>query len=560
MKFSKRLVYALVNNVFFAITLIVFGPYEIFITNINDFTFYFRDFWWILASVAAAYVIAATLIIAVLPWKIGRICVHLIFTFTLCSYIQAIFLNGKMQVMVGQLINWSTKTMVVNAAIWLAIIICSFLLFCLGKQYWNKIVLFIPGAVTVMQLTALVFLLITTEELHEETGYAYGGGYVSDQNMFDLSENKNVVVFLLDCFDVKVMNSILEKQPDILQDFDGFTYFPNSTSVYTRTYPSISYLLTGEMCYFDEKASDWVNEAFDKSTFMPSLYQNQIDIGVYTYDYYLGKDMKNHMDNYVFYDAPVRLEYVDTVKAMAKMILYRDMPYAIKEYFNYDVDLINYKVTGGLWMPGGVDEATVSKYKTFDDEWFYEQLERRGMSVADSTGTFRFYHLGSCHLDFSRMEDCGIRSLEIVNAYIDKMKELNIYKNSTIILVADHGFGGGCEGLEIPETLPLMLVKPSGVSEGEVQISNAPVSHTDFIPTVLSGFGLEYGEFGRTVFDISETEDRTRYCYYTAYHSNEEGEIELREYEVKGNALQHENFVFTGNRWDIMYSLNIIAR
>ena len=152
------------------------------------------------------------------------------------------------------------------------------------------------------------------------------GGYVSDQNMFDLSENKNVVVFLLDCFDVKVMNSILEKQPDILQDFDGFTYFPNSTSVYTRTYPSISYLLTGEMCYFDEKASDWVNEAFDKSTFMPSLYQNQIDIGVYTYDYYLGKDMKNHMDNYVFYDAPVRLEYVDTVKAMAKMILYRDMP------------------------------------------------------------------------------------------------------------------------------------------------------------------------------------------------------------------------------------------
>ena len=56
MKFSKRLVYALVNNVFFAITLIVFGPYEIFITNINDFTFYFRDFWWILASVAAVAV------------------------------------------------------------------------------------------------------------------------------------------------------------------------------------------------------------------------------------------------------------------------------------------------------------------------------------------------------------------------------------------------------------------------------------------------------------------------------------------------------------------------
>lgn len=378
--------------------------------------------------------------------------------------------------------------------------------------------------------------------------------------MFDLSENKNVVVFLLDCFDVKVMNSILEKQPDILQDFDGFTYFPNSTSVYTRTYPSISYLLTGEMCYFDEKASDWVNEAFDKSTFMPSLYQNQIDIGVYTYDYYLGKDMKNHMDNYVFYDAPVRLEYVDTVKAMAKMILYRDMPYAIKEYFNYDVDLINYKVTGGLWMPGGVDEATVSKYKTFDDEWFYEQLERRGMSVADSTGTFRFYHLGSCHLDFSRMADCGTRSLEIVNAYIDKMKELNIYNKSTVIILADHGFSGGGEGLEIPKTRPLMLVKPSGVSEGEVQISNAPVSHTDFIPTVLSGFDMEYGEFGRTVFDISETEDRIRYCYYTAYYSNEEGEIELREYKVVGDALQHENFVFTGNRWDIMYSYNIVAR
>ena len=107
--------------------------------------------------------------------------------------------------------------------------------------------------------------------------------------------------------------------------------------------------------------------------------------------------------------------------------------------------------------------------------------------------------------------------------------------------------------------VPILFVKPAGVTDGELQVSDAPVSHTEFIPTILDGFSLDYQEYGRAFYDIPETEDRERFYYYSALYTNEEGEVELREYKVNGDARKEENYHFTGNKWDIQYSQNIVA-
>lgn len=548
---KSKLLLSLMVNLFFTITLIIFGPFEIFISNSNDFSFTFKDFWYILALVGILYFFVSTFLLTILPEKLSDFLNTIIFTFTLCCYIQAMFLNGQMKVLVGRQIVWSTSAIIINLIIWLCIFIAIFLLKHFLTKNWKTIVQFLSGALTLMQLVALISLLITTPALSEEKN-----GYLSTKGMFELSKNDNVIVFILDYFDGTRMDAILSQDPDILEPFRGFTYFPNSTSVHSRTYPSITYLLTGNMCYFDSEPLSYINNAFDNSDFIPELYDNHINIGLYTFNQYLGTSIRSKLCNYV--PSKLSLNFSNTVKYMLQMVLYRDMPYLAKNHFIYDVNNINNDITNSS-QAALQAENIQPEYQNFNDEWFSSCLNENNLTVDDSNGAFRFYHLGSCHLDLTNPLPYGIRSLEIVNDYLDQMRSLGIYENSTIIIMADHGKSGGGETLDLPHktAVPLLLVKPAGASTEAIKTSDAPVSHTDFIPTVLSSFSLPHD--GQTFFEIPENSDRERYYYYSALYTDEEGEIELREYNVTGDARYTENYHFTGNTWDIQYSDNKVA-
>ena len=141
------------------------------------------------------------------------------------------------------------------------------------------------------------------------------------------------------------------------------------------------------------------------------------------------------------------------------------------------------------------------------------------------------------------------------------MREMGVYENSTVIITTDHGSSGSGEVLDMPHktAVPILFVKPAGVSGEELKVSDAPVSHTEFIPTILYGFSLDYKDYGRTIYDIDETEDRERYYYYSALYTHEGGEVELREYKVDGDARNEENYHYTGKKWDIQYSENAVA-
>lgn len=548
-KFRKKFLLTFCVNLFMAFTILVFGPMEIFISNSSDFQFTLADFWWMLSVFAAGYLIASTFIMALLPDKLCEAGSLLIFAFTLCCYVQAMLLNGKMKVLAGREIEWGNRTIVSNILTWFFIFIAVFAARYYLKENGRKIVQFLSLALVVVQLTALISLLITTDVLEEKNSY----GYVSNENMLELSGRKNVVVFILDSFDGKIMDTILAEDEKFLSPLQGFTYYPNATSVYSRTYPSVTYLLTGDMCRFDKEAQDYVNEAYDKSGFISTLCANDIEVGLYTFPIYIGDSAKTQMCNYVF--KKLKLDFKQVIRICGKMVLYRDMPYLFKSRFEYDVSSINNRVA----KYDGLNDAEL--YQNSNDEWFDGMLTENGISVGEEAGCFRFYHLLSAHANLSNPYPYAKRSLEIVYEYLNMMREMGVYEDSTVIITTDHGFSGGGETLDMPHktAVPIVFVKPAGVSGPEMQISAAPVSHVDFIPTVLDGFSLDYSDYGRPFYDIEEDEDRERFYYYTALYTDEEGEIELREYKVEGDARSEESYHFTGNKWDIHYSYNIVA-
>ena len=109
------------------------------------------------------------------------------------------------------------------------------------------------------------------------------------------------------------------------------------------------------------------------------------------------------------------------------------------------------------------------------------------------------------------------------------MKQLGIYENSLIVLMADHGAGlapyelkarpaeNGEDAVLInPKVVsmatPLMAIKPPGAS-GPFQVSSAPSTYTDIPITIASILGLKSEFGGRSVFELRPGEQRERRHY-----------------------------------------------
>ncbi|MBN1181791.1 MAG: sulfatase-like hydrolase/transferase [Bacteroidales bacterium] len=552
--FKEMFLFSIAVNAFLVSTLLIFSPYEIFLNNAYSFAFSFLQFWWILALSGVLIILIVSSFYAFLPERLYKITITLEFGIALCFYIQSLFLNYDLLMKAGIARLWSTRTEIINLCIWIIIIAAPFLL-KVGSILWKNVLKNVSIALIAIQLIGTISLLINPDIYSDIESSDVQGGYISTKGMFDLSKERNVVVFIVDYFDGRVMNTILNEDQTFLQPLKGFTYFPNATSIHSRTYPSLTYLLTGEMCLYNLPPRKYINDAFEKSSFFTELQKNNTNIGYFSDKFYLGKSAKEQISN--FEPSKIDLSYKETIRNFLEAALFKNSPYLFKLKFRFDAAEINNSV---LIEEKPQNDSTSPYYteraKFMDDIWFRDQLDDKGVTANNLTNAFRFYHLQSFHKGFN-VENAK-NALLIIYEYLDQMQQIGVYENSTIIIIADHGYHHGeDESSYLPQNtaVPLIIVKPFGAdATSDLKISLAPVSHTDFMSTVVEGFGLSHDQYGRTFFEIRENEDRDRYYYLTFLQSEERGEVELREFLVNADARYASSYKFTGNRWKILYS------
>lgn len=521
---------------FLAITLGVFGPLELYLTNINEFWFSIKDICWIVLLGGVFIFLASYLPGLVLKGKTRELYLCLLFGLGLGFYLQGNFINADYNVLNGESIDWSAYTGVatVNTLFWLLCLAIPFIIRYVASDQWKNIIKYTSVVIIITQIVTLCVLGITTDFSKREDKNDF---YLTTEGQFSLSKKQNIVIFILDSFDSMYFKELLKEYPDLETSFSDFTYYPDTVGGATRTTLAIPFIMTGKAWTEPVSYNEYLEKAFSEAELYDVLKQNNYDIRVYTNSRLIPASQIGTFENYEKGKMVVSSNYL-LAKYLYKLTAFRYMPHLLKSPFWFYGEVFN-----------ELKVSDVSEIYTIDDAKFYRDFIEDNLSVDGTQNAFRIYHLNGAHPPYTINEQAEKVSsdetsrlqqtrgvLRIIEEYLAQSKALGIYDNTTFIIMADHGEIG-------LEQNPLFLIKPFDVRK-PFEINYAPISYFSLHPTLLSLITGNNGAYGNTIFDISAGNSATR-LYYT--NDSKGNKTKIVEYKVEGYAWDSNDIKATGN-------------
>ena len=523
-KTREKLKLSLVVNCFFVFTALIFIPFDIFFANSSDFAFSFSDFWWIMVSFGLLIFVFFMVVSIVLPKKAFAFIESFVFSLAFLFYVQRMFLNFFIGSIVGIKLDTAEHPLwaFANSLIWVGVVVGVFALLY-KKDLWVNVLYAVSVGLIFVQGIALVSLFITEKPF--DLKQSSESLTVTTEGLYELATENNIIVFVLDYYDFSYYDAVKESEPDFYNRLEGFTYFDNTASVYSRSFPSNPYLLTGLELdeYFVNPPDECINSAFEKSSFLSELKNLGFEIDIYTFDAFIGETGKSLARNYSKEGSII--SYWGTLAGMLQCSMYFEMPYLVKPFF---------------WIYEINSMAVKENQYILDDFKFYVELLENGLTLSDNKSAYKYIHMLGAHSpytinEFGEQVPDGVEGVQqwkgcinIVCEYLNQMKALGKYDSATIIITADHG-------KVVADSLqsaigPIMFVKPAYATINDLNISHAPVSHSNIFPTVIEAAGGNYDVYGRPFFSIAEDEKISRIFHCTSFTNG--GESNILDYEI----------------------------
>ena len=539
-------------------TVAFFGPYEIFVNNKSEFSFALWDFLGlaILFGLLAFAVIAVILL--VLRGKAFLIGFSLVTWLSVMAFLQGNFLNFGMDSLMSDGLESKPSVwfVILNLAIWL--LVGAGIVFAALKVKDKQLFLSLATIALVMVMGVQIINLgvsAITNAINagdaevvdpEDDSYKSVNAILTDEGMFEVSASGNVIVIVLDRFDVYYYDQLVKADPDFFAPLDGFTYYDNNLSLYSRTYPSIAYMLTGMEQDFEMDAVTYFDKAYRGSSFFADLKKNGYDINLYTEAYYAYRDANvlfGIADNVTAYD-DYRISDVTGLTAnMLALSAYRYVPALFKEFI---------KVSSGDFAKFIEYNGDLPRYVT-DDAATYAKFREQGVTVSeDADKRFTFIHLNGCHDPFTidengnRVEDGAslpaIRGVfKMIFEYFDALKREGLYEDATIIITGDHARAISDKRDVEAARVTALFVKERGEAGKALAYSSAPVCQENLRAEIVKSAGVvTEHDYGLAFSDIAEDADITRkYCFEKTL---EDGTHQIVEYRVTGDANDFSNW------------------
>ena len=413
------------------ISIFILGPLEIYQANRYAFKFQYEQFigWFILIAIIIC--IITGIVIPCITKNTYRFIISILFTLSVLSYIQYMFMNVKLISDDGgpldfESLNEYTKT---NISIWVILGLLSIALLYTVKDNWNVIVKGISAFLIIIQSVAILSIIVGLISTSGPRYYQFTG-----ENQYKVGSEKNIILIILDTYSRGDLDRVLSKYPDALDGLSDFTYYTNTSSEYTSTFPSIPHMLTGYDCpdnigYDTEiEKIEWLEEAWntdDCIEFYKDLHELGYTINVHTGDscdiFGAYDDIKDCIDN--IEPSSGLVDEKGVLYLLSKMSIYRYVPYIIKPYFEvltFDFDpLLTYD--------------TVNSQELDSD--IYDSLIQNGLKTDNIENLIKIQHSRGMHRPFSynenceylpnsdgNVEDCGKGLLIYVDEYLNCLK------------------------------------------------------------------------------------------------------------------------------------------
>lgn len=502
-KFNKKFLSLLSPTFFLVMTFCIFMPSSLFLGNINEFAVDYTDILPIITVVtlaAAAIIFIVGVVVFFISKKAFDVYVLLVFGVALGFYVQGNFLNPSFDALNGTAIDWSdyTTSSVISIAVWLVCIAVPQVVAHLKKDIMNMVCRWGSYFLAAVQLCTLVVLVLTTTRA-VETDFI-----LTKKGQFELSKNDNIVMFIVDTLDAEWAERDITNNPHYAGNLKDFTYFDNTVAGGAPTVLGVPILLTGYEYDTTITLDEYYRKAYEKSSFLEDINNSKYDIKLYTdYSYLNGADKSNvyNAEEEQIYAISSNMEFA---KYLYKLAGFYAMPMPVKRFFWFYGDDFSKLIKA--------EDANKEVY-TCNDPQFYSDFKDKGLKAENKRNLFVLYHLFGVHGPYSMNENAQKVSeddtdqtrqiqgtLKIIFEYIDEMKRLGVYDNSTIIITADHG------GVDIYQN-PAVFIKQKGESRNQMAVNSDPVTFRNLQSTIAATAMDDASAYGPTMYQMAGNKD-----------------------------------------------------
>lgn len=533
----------------FALFVLLVAPaFSQFFKNAWQFNFLFKDF--ALPYLLTAFGISAVLfLILFFSWGIVYNCLFALYSSVavigciqnLISALNPVGLHGEGQggapTVFSQIANFIMWLALASLIVWLTVL-------SKKKDFGKLIITFALIFTMVTQIGTTVIEgisyssdpenrqnpLINALLEAQEDSTAEKPAHLTKENMFQVSTKKNIIVIILDRFDLSYWNAFVNSGSPYLEELDGFTSYTDNIAKYPRTFPAVVSMLTGKTYDNITSRYNFLEDAYSNSTFLKDLKANGYKINLYL------PDTDGYTDARVFDGMVSNTAETDGYTVESTMGLVGKM-FSLGSYF-WTPEII--KANNYISTTDINDEISVkNKYTITDysDAEIYDDFSKSGLKTQSSEGTFTFLHLRGCHSPFTIDENCEPMDAPIneyqymlpqvtgmfkfISEYLQELKDKGLYEDATIIITGDHAtLYSDTEPYDSPK-LTGLLVKESGESGTPLKTSSAQVSQDNLLATIVKSAGITPSvDYGKSYSEVKEGETVVRTHYFDTLHKN----------------------------------------
>lgn len=540
-----KIIKSLMAALALALPIALVHPIQIHTANAYEFDLALTDLILdlVLSAAVMASIISAVLVAA--PWRWHRRLVVITVGVALAVWVQGQLLVWEYGVLDGTTPEWGefTSAVVIDTLVWLLIGIAAVILrrHIYGQAVW------VSSALLLIQVLPAANDLRSQPDIPEFHRYQF-----DETHKFSFSQNENVIVLMLDAFQTDIFQEILAEEPEIADSLEGFTYFRNALAGYSKTYPSVALMMSGQWYENDIPIQRFIKESFEKGSVPEALLRKGWRV-----------DFFPHVKRVVQVSPDVASNAVPmfecaTARSEAGQLLdlgfFRVSPHWLKSYW---LDGYDWRFSRYLPVVCRIGSDRAPSRRAAEPRSDASHAALRFLEDAQATlnadlpeNAFKFYHLMIPHAPFQLNEELiaadlpagpeGFRrqsrsTVELLMRFLDALKASGVYDNAMILVLSDHGGGEYVRrvnldlidgehdedvsrheripGHHLASGLPLILVKRPG-ERGKLQISNAPVSLADIAATMASELDFRVDYPGENIFNVEESAARKRRYFF----------------------------------------------